>query len=93
MRLFCALFGKLSQFWMQSILMLHGSWRTIDAKSWRTILSDKENEIPSDDDDNAHLQRKILEDFGKLDCSENVWMKKQWNNGLTKIRHWNVAKF
>ncbi|GBM31379.1 hypothetical protein AVEN_99600-1 [Araneus ventricosus] len=19
-----------------------------------------------------------------------MWMKKQWNNGLTKIRHWNV---
>ncbi|GBN24477.1 hypothetical protein AVEN_100487-1 [Araneus ventricosus] len=71
MRLFCVLFGKLSQFWMHSILMLHGSWRTIDEKSWRTILSDKENEIPTGDDDNAHLQRKILEDLRKLDCSEN----------------------
>ncbi|GBM92134.1 hypothetical protein AVEN_178293-1, partial [Araneus ventricosus] len=28
----------------------------------------------------------------QLDCSEK-WMKKKWNNGLTKIRHSTVAKF
>ncbi|GBN15469.1 hypothetical protein AVEN_248385-1 [Araneus ventricosus] len=51
-------------------------------KSWRTILSDKENEIPTDDDDSAHLQRKILEDMRKLDCSENVdeGAVEQWIN-------------
>ncbi|GBN41106.1 hypothetical protein AVEN_77306-1 [Araneus ventricosus] len=51
-------------------------------KSRRTILSDKENEIPTDDDDSAHLQRKILEDLRKLECSENVDEEavKQWVN-------------
>ncbi|GBN13723.1 hypothetical protein AVEN_60066-1 [Araneus ventricosus] len=48
----------------------------------RAILSDKENEIPTDDDGSAHLQRKILEDLRKLDCSEKVDEEavKQWIN-------------
>ncbi|GBM37077.1 hypothetical protein AVEN_138130-1 [Araneus ventricosus] len=38
-----------------------------------------------------NLQRKILEDLRKLDCSENVG-EEAVENGLTKIRHFNVAK-
>ncbi|GBO08157.1 hypothetical protein AVEN_218873-1 [Araneus ventricosus] len=51
-------------------------------KSWRAILSDKENENPTDNEDSAHLQRKILEDLRKLDCSENVDEEavEQWIN-------------
>ncbi|GBN61626.1 hypothetical protein AVEN_240049-1, partial [Araneus ventricosus] len=43
---------------------------------------DKENEIPTDDDDSAHLQRKTLEDLRNLDCSENVDVEtmEQWIN-------------
>ncbi|GBN34627.1 hypothetical protein AVEN_129373-1 [Araneus ventricosus] len=38
--------------------------------------------MPTDDDDRAHLQRKILEDLRMLDCSENVDEKavEQWIN-------------
>ncbi|GBM45346.1 hypothetical protein AVEN_172965-1 [Araneus ventricosus] len=39
-----------------------------------------------------NLQRKILDDLRKLDCSENV-DEEAVENRLTKIRHWNVAKF
>ncbi|GBM59035.1 hypothetical protein AVEN_7416-1 [Araneus ventricosus] len=42
----------------------------------------EENEIPTDEDDSARLQRKILEDLRKLDCSENVDEEavEQWIN-------------
>lgn len=30
------------------------------------------NEITTEDDDSTHFQRKILEDFRKLNCSENA---------------------
>ncbi|GBN59161.1 hypothetical protein AVEN_75014-1 [Araneus ventricosus] len=43
-------------------------------KSWRAILSDKENEIPTDDDGSAQTVRK-------LDCSENVD-----EEAVTKVR-------
>ncbi|GBN41781.1 hypothetical protein AVEN_61656-1 [Araneus ventricosus] len=46
------------------------------------IPPEGENEIPRDDDDRAHLQRKIFEDLTKLDCSENVDEEavEQWIN-------------
>ncbi|GBO28418.1 Jerky -like [Araneus ventricosus] len=62
------------------------AWKLVKSstvkKSWRAILSDKENGIPTDDDDSAHLHRKILEDLRKLDCSENVDEEavEQWIN-------------
>ncbi|GBM98835.1 Jerky -like [Araneus ventricosus] len=52
------------------------AWKLVKSsmvkKSWRAILSEKGNEIPTDDDGSSHLQRKILEDLRKLDRSENV---------------------
>ncbi|GBM46941.1 hypothetical protein AVEN_241170-1 [Araneus ventricosus] len=65
------------------MLMLHVEIsKKQPGKSWREILLDKENEIPTDVDDSAHLQRKILEDLRKLDCSENVDEQgmEQWIN-------------
>ncbi|GBM51424.1 hypothetical protein AVEN_205121-1 [Araneus ventricosus] len=61
---------------LDAICYVDAAWKLVKSsmvnKSWREILSEKENEIPTDDDDSAHLQRKILEDLRKLDCSENV---------------------
>lgn len=54
-------------------------------KWWRTILSDEVNEIYTEDNDTTDLQRKNIEYFRKLNCSENVdkkalqqWIKDDW---------------
>ncbi|GBM87695.1 hypothetical protein AVEN_127688-1, partial [Araneus ventricosus] len=74
-------YDDLLSFWktltvLDAIYYVDAAWKLVKSstvkKSWRTILPDKENEIPTDDGDSAHLQRKILEDFRKLDCSEKV---------------------
>ncbi|GBL55381.1 hypothetical protein AVEN_107606-1 [Araneus ventricosus] len=74
-------YDDLRSFWknltiFDAIYYVDAAWKLVKRstvkKSWRAILSDKENEIPTNDDDSAHLQRKILEDLRKLDCSENV---------------------
>ncbi|GBM35983.1 hypothetical protein AVEN_78082-1 [Araneus ventricosus] len=74
-------YDDLRSFWknlsvLNAICYVDAAWKLVKSstvkKSWRAILLDKENEILTDDDGSAHLQRKILEDLRKLDCSENV---------------------
>ncbi|GBL86889.1 hypothetical protein AVEN_218641-1 [Araneus ventricosus] len=73
----CVLYGKISV--SDAIYYVDAAWKLVKSstvnKSWRAILSDKE--ILTDDDDSAHLQRKIL-----VDCSENVDEEavEQWIN-------------
>ncbi|GBO32880.1 hypothetical protein AVEN_22433-1, partial [Araneus ventricosus] len=75
-----------SQLVLDAIYYVDAAWKLVKSstvkKSCRAILSDKENEIPTDDDDSAHLQRKILEDLRKLDSSENMDEEavEQWIN-------------
>ncbi|GBN06957.1 hypothetical protein AVEN_204993-1 [Araneus ventricosus] len=60
---------------LDAIYYVDAAWTSVKSstakKSWKAILSDKGNEIPTDDDDSAPLQRKILEDLRNLDCSGN----------------------
>ncbi|GBM89752.1 hypothetical protein AVEN_212721-1 [Araneus ventricosus] len=82
---------NLHSFWknltvLDAIYYVDAAWKLAKSsmvkKSWRAISLDKENEISIDDDNSAHLQRKILEDLRKLDCSENVDEEavEQWIN-------------
>ncbi|GBL82301.1 Tigger transposable element-derived protein 2 [Araneus ventricosus] len=84
-------YDDLRSFWknlsvLDEIYYVDATWQLVKnstvKKSWRVILSGKENEIPTDDDGSAHLQRKILEDLRKLNCSENVDEEavEQWIN-------------
>ncbi|GBM62776.1 Tigger transposable element-derived protein 2 [Araneus ventricosus] len=74
-------YDDLRSFWknltvLDAIYYVDATWKLVKSstvkKSWRAILLDNENDIPTDDNDSAHLQRKILDDLTKLDCSENV---------------------
>ncbi|GBN42992.1 Tigger transposable element-derived protein 2 [Araneus ventricosus] len=84
-------YDDLSSFWknltvVDAIYYVDAAWRLVKSsmvkKSWRSILSDKKNEIPINDSDSAHLRRKILEDLRKLNCSKNVEEEsvEQWTN-------------
>ncbi|GBM46961.1 Tigger transposable element-derived protein 2 [Araneus ventricosus] len=84
-------YDDLHSFWenlsvLDAIYYVDTAWKLVKSstvkKSWREMLLDEENEIPTDDDDSPHLQRKILEDLRKLDCSENVdeQAMEQWIN-------------
>ncbi|GBO20275.1 hypothetical protein AVEN_67506-1 [Araneus ventricosus] len=84
-------YDDLRSFWknlsvLDAIYYVDAAWKLVKIstaeKSRRAILSDKENEIPTDDDDSAQMQRKILEDLRKLDRSINADEEavEQWIN-------------